>query len=1189
MTLSGKPKFYSWTIMIMTPFLLLTFHQNVYPVVWDWEDGTLQGWRWKNNFTATGDTVNLANSPEQAYHGSYSLLWSLQGSSQEQSYWYVFKSDPTIEAGGMATYYVWVPAGAPINGLKTYMRDSGGSWIDGTYYPYSGLQSNTWNEISIQIPADAAQPLTEIGLQVQASTDPVDFAIYLDYVTAGVPTPPQNLTARQQGLNSVILNWADNTETDLAYYRVYRDTLNGFSAGISTLLAEPDSSAFLDTGLELHHVYYYLATALDTSYNESLPSNQASVSINEPGSPPVVQVKSINTTSVPLYTKFEIILDLTEASYVNPYNPDDIDVRATFISPSGKQWDIYGFYDNYNNRNTWKVRFSPNEAGAWHYTVTATDADGTGQTDEQQFTAVSSEFHGPIHVSEENAHYLNYDDGTPFYGVGVYLPWGESVSRLNNLQNYDANIFAIWNIIYGNGLTNSNSIGIIENEIGRYNQLKCGRIDSLLRLAEDRNIVIQYAIWPHDLFSNTVWAHQWSINPYRLVCDVKDIYNSEEAWVYQEKQYRYLIARFGYSRSWGIWEIINEANGTDAWEVAHKYDETWQWVGRVHQYFQANDPYNHPTTASLSGGYYWTEGYQQVDMPCVHVYETSWSVPFAGDPLRSSMWIYHQVAQSFWNDFNKPGEYGEAGATDSYGGYQPGSIEYTTTYHNSIWASWSSGISMTPLWWDYSILRNADFEQLKAFSQVAPLVDYANEYTAPLIMTASSCDAFGIGNTHLMYGWIRDINGYSVSNKILAIQTTADTSWHFRWYNTWTGSLIIETYEASMNGYLEVDIPETGTIVPDMAYIAEVSEGGTIPFQLVMTAANDFLLTNSPDSVIIRCALKDSLGRFCGQAANPVFFQKTGPGVLRGQNPVNASGGVVYIIFKADSVVGLAQIVASSPGMDPDTVTIRVSNRIIIDDFEYYSSNTALNTNWKVRSGTTGELSLEKTIKFQGLQSMKYLYAIGDPNADYGTIIKSFKGDYSGTIGFDCWIRGDGSNRALQIRIRETTGRYGTYDVTLNSSDGQNLDLSYADFTMNNGGEFNPAKFMEIWFTIRAGSGTDGEGTVYFDNITLKVPGYDPTTVRQELLLPLTFRLDQNYPNPFNNSTTFRYSLAKSGRVKLAIYSIGGQKVAELINEPQNAGEHHFRWEAAGMSSGLYLYVLENGENRLVKKCILIK
>ncbi len=374
-----------------------------------------------------------------------------------------------------------------------------------------------------------------------------------------------------------------------------------------------------------------------------------------------------------------------------------------------------------------------------------------------------------------------------------------------------------------------------------------------------------------------------------------------------------------------------------------------------------------------------------------------------------------------------------------------------------------------------------------------------------------------------------------------------------------------------------------------MAFIAGTTAEGTVPARLIMTASSDVLMSNSSDSVNIRCLLKDAAGRFCGQAANEITFQKTGPGILLGQNPVQATAGLANIIVKADTVVGQSRIIASSPGLTADTVAISISNRLIIDNFENYSLNSALLNNWKVRSGTTGELTLEQSIRAEGMQSMKYHYAIGEPNETYGTIIRSFRGDYGETIGFACWIKGDGSNRALQIRVRDTTGRYCYYDLTLGTTDWQYLDLFYADLAMSDTVDFNPAKFMEIWFTVRAGSGTDGEGTIYLDGITLKVPGFDPSTIYEQPSIPLNFQLYQNYPNPFNSTTTFRYTLSESSTVRLSLYSITGQKVTDLINRRQNAGEYIVHWDAAGLASGLYLYSLETDEYRFVRKCVLIK
>ncbi len=89
--------------------------------------------------------------------------------------------------------------------------------------------------------------------------------------------------------------------------------------------------------------------------------------------------------------------------------------------------------------------------------------------------------------------------------------------------------------------------------------------------------------------------------------------------------------------------------------------------------------------------------------------------------------------------------------------------------------------------------------------------------------------------------------------------------------------------------------------------------------------------------------------------------------------------------------------------------------------------------------------------------------------------------------------------------------------------------------------------------------------------------------------LPTTFSLEQNYPNPFNPRTTISYSLPEASQVTLDIYNILGQKVATLVDEYQEAGEHQVNWNSTGQSSGIYFYRLKAGEATEARKMLLLK
>ncbi len=85
------------------------------------------------------------------------------------------------------------------------------------------------------------------------------------------------------------------------------------------------------------------------------------------------------------------------------------------------------------------------------------------------------------------------------------------------------------------------------------------------------------------------------------------------------------------------------------------------------------------------------------------------------------------------------------------------------------------------------------------------------------------------------------------------------------------------------------------------------------------------------------------------------------------------------------------------------------------------------------------------------------------------------------------------------------------------------------------------------------------------------------TGVESAELFPTSFGLDQNYPNPFNPSTNIRYALPQKSTVQLTIFNALGQQVAILVQGEQEPGFHEVRFDASGLSSGVYFYRLQAG------------
>ena len=91
-------------------------------------------------------------------------------------------------------------------------------------------------------------------------------------------------------------------------------------------------------------------------------------------------------------------------------------------------------------------------------------------------------------------------------------------------------------------------------------------------------------------------------------------------------------------------------------------------------------------------------------------------------------------------------------------------------------------------------------------------------------------------------------------------------------------------------------------------------------------------------------------------------------------------------------------------------------------------------------------------------------------------------------------------------------------------------------------------------------------------------------------LIPDKYSLEQNYPNPFNPSTVIEFSIPENvSNVKLTIYNLLGEKVAELVNASLTAGKYSYQWNASNAATGMYIYELRTDKFVSIKKMLLLK
>ena len=59
--------------------------------------------------------------------------------------------------------------------------------------------------------------------------------------------------------------------------------------------------------------------------------------------------------------------------------------------------------------------------------------------------------------------------------------------------------------------------------------------------------------------------------------------------------------------------------------------------------------------------------------------------------------------------------------------------------------------------------------------------------------------------------------------------------------------------------------------------------------------------------------------------------------------------------------------------------------------------------------------------------------------------------------------------------------------------------------------------------------------------------------------------------------------------MKLTIFNVLGEKVAELVNTSLIAGKYSYQWDARYVATGMYIYELRTDKFASVKKMILLK
>jgi hypothetical protein len=145
---------------------------------------------------------------------------------------------------------------------------------------------------------------------------------------------------------------------------------------------------------------------------------------------PTVGAQSV-TEEVGLYKTFERSIENTK-TYANRFA--DVTVTAAYVSPSGKKTTFQGFFDGDGNGGgskgagaIWKIRFLPNELGAWTYSWTWSDGTAGGSGTFQCVSAGAGK--GILKPYAKNPRWFAYNGTDPVYLKSYYESGHGSVAQ----------------------------------------------------------------------------------------------------------------------------------------------------------------------------------------------------------------------------------------------------------------------------------------------------------------------------------------------------------------------------------------------------------------------------------------------------------------------------------------------------------------------------------------------------------------------------------------------------------------------------------------------------------------------------------------------------------------------------------------------------------------------------------------
>lgn len=248
-----------------------------------------------------------------------------------------------------------------------------------------------------------------------------------------------------------------------------------------------------------------------------------------------------------------------------------------------------------------------------------------------------------------------------------------------------------------------------------------------------------------------------------------------------------------------------------------------------------------------------------------------------------------------------------------------------------------------------------------------------------------------------------------------------------------------------------------------------------------------------------------------------------------------------------------------------------------LDGNEVYAACYSCGTTWRTKNGGTTWITMSiasSDYQVHIVDSMTVFAAQGNGfyklNSPFFVPVElaSFTASVDDNNVTLSWITASELNNS-GFEVERSFDKENYEKVTFVSGNGTTTETNYYSFRLNE-------RFSQtVYYRLKQ---IDYDGSFEYSNF-IEVTGTTPNS----------FSLEQNFPNPFNPTTKINFTLPVESNVKINVYNLLGQKIAEIVNSKFNSGKHSIEFNGANLASGIYIYKIDAEEFTDIKKMQILK